>query len=51
MEEIKHKLLEFQIQHVDNIVRIVRANTCVLDASDTGTGKTFTAMAACYILK
>jgi len=50
METIKKKLLPFQISHVDNIVRIIKDNHSVLDASDTGTGKTYTAIASCKIL-
>jgi superfamily II DNA or RNA helicase len=47
----KDKLYEYQIEHTDNIVRIIDNNKSVLDASDTGTGKTYTAAAACAILK
>lgn len=48
---LKDKLLPFQISHVNNLVRIIEKNNAVLDASDTGTGKTYTAIAACKILK
>ena len=51
MQKIKDKLLEFQVQHVDNLVRIITNNNSVADMSDTGTGKTYTAIAACSILK
>lgn len=47
----KDKLYEYQIEHTDNIVRIINKNGAVLDASDTGTGKTYTAVAACSLLK
>ena len=50
MEKIKHKLLDYQIQHTENLVRILTKNKTCLDASDTGTGKTYTAIAACSIL-
>jgi superfamily II DNA or RNA helicase len=49
-DKIKSNLLPFQIDHVDNLVRIIKANNAVLDASDTGTGKTYTALATCKIL-
>ena len=50
MENIKHKLLEYQQEHTNNIVRILTNNNTCLDASDTGTGKTYSAMAACNLL-
>ena len=51
MEKIKSKLLPYQIQHTENLVRIINDNKACLDASDTGTGKTYSAIAACYMLK
>jgi superfamily II DNA or RNA helicase len=51
MEQIKSKLLPFQVAHVNNLVRVIEKNIAVLDASDTGTGKTYTAIAVCKILK
>jgi SNF2 family DNA or RNA helicase len=51
MDKIKNKLLPFQIDHVNNLVRIIQKNNAVLDGSDTGTGKTYTAIATCFILK
>lgn len=51
MEELKHKLLDYQIEHTKNLVRIINTNKSALDASDTGTGKTYSAIAACRILK
>lgn len=51
MDKIKDKLLPFQIDHVENLVRIINKNNAVLDSSDTGTGKTYTALATCHILK
>ena len=47
MNNIESNLLEYQIQHYKNIVRILNNNNACLDASDTGTGKTYTAIAAC----
>lgn len=43
------KLLEFQKSHVENLVGSLMLNSRVLDASDTGTGKTFCILAACKI--
>jgi superfamily II DNA or RNA helicase len=51
MEKINNKLLSYQKQHTENLVRIIKDNLACLDASDTGTGKTYCAVAACYILK
>lgn len=51
MNKIKSKLLPFQIDHVNNLVRILTNNKCVADMSDTGTGKTYSALATCHILK
>ncbi len=51
MEKIKNKLLTYQIQHTENLVRIIKENNACLDASDTGTGKTYCSIAACHILK
>jgi superfamily II DNA or RNA helicase len=51
MEQIKNKLLEYQQEHTNNLVRILTKNNACLDASDTGTGKTYSAIAACFILK
>jgi superfamily II DNA or RNA helicase len=50
MDKIKDKLLKYQIQHTENLVRILQNNMACLDASDTGTGKTYSAIAACAIL-
>jgi superfamily II DNA or RNA helicase len=49
----KHKklLLTYQINNVENIIRNVTFNKAVLDASDTGTGKTYTAICAVATLK
>lgn len=48
--DIKNKLYEYQYEHTNNLVRIVNNNNVALDASDTGTGKTYCAVAACKIL-
>lgn len=47
---IFNKLLEYQQEHVGNIVRILTKNNSCLDASDTGTGKTYSAIASCALL-
>ena len=49
-DNIREKLLNFQIIHVQNLIRNIGNNNAVLDASDTGTGKTYTAIAACKSL-
>lgn len=41
------KLLQYQTAHVEKLVSIIKTNNACLDASDTGTGKTYTAVAAC----
>lgn len=51
MDKIKDKLYDYQIEHTNNLVRIIKTNNTVLDASDTGTGKTYCAIASCNILK
>jgi superfamily II DNA or RNA helicase len=51
MNKIKDKLLPYQIQHTENLVRVIQNNNACLDASDTGTGKTYCAVAACSLLK
>lgn len=50
MEKIEKKLLSYQIDHVNNLIRIITNNNAVLDSSDTGTGKTYSAIATCVIL-
>ena len=46
-KKYKDKLFSYQIGNVNNIIRILNSNGTILDASDTGTGKTYTAVAAC----
>jgi superfamily II DNA or RNA helicase len=50
-DKVKKELLSYQIGNADNIIRILNNNGTVLDASDTGTGKTYTAVASCAQLK
>ena len=49
----KHKklLLPYQINNTENIIRIITTNKSVLDASDTGTGKTYSSACAVSTLK
>lgn len=41
------KLYNFQISHVQNLAECVLTEQCVLDASSTGTGKTYCALKVC----
>ncbi len=50
-ETIASRLLEYQKPHVENLMYSLDTYGRVLDASDTGTGKTFTAIATCKALK
>lgn len=45
--EITKYLLSYQIQNATNVVEIVQTNGACGDFSDTGTGKTFSSIAAC----
>nr|QBK88492.1 MAG: DEAD/SNF2-like helicase [Mimivirus LCMiAC01] len=44
---ISKKLLSYQHTHVFNLVYALRYNQVILDGSDTGVGKTYTAIATC----
>ena len=46
-EDIISKLLNYQIPHLQNLIFSIQRNNVVLDSSDTGTGKTYTAIALC----
>ncbi len=46
-KDINDKLLVYQRDHTRNIVSILKKNKTALDASDTGTGKTYCAIATC----
>lgn len=48
---IKDNLLPYQINHTKNLISIIKNNHTGLDASDTGTGKTYCAIALCAQLK
>ena len=41
------KLLPYQIEHVKNLIVSIEDNGSALDGSDTGTGKTYSALAVC----
>jgi superfamily II DNA or RNA helicase len=42
---IETKLLNYQIPHFYQLYETIQHNECILDASDTGTGKTYVALA------
>lgn len=44
------KLLSYQVPHVYQLYESLQNNKCVLDASDTGTGKTYTTIMLCKLL-
>lgn len=44
------KLLEYQIPHVYQLIECLKKKKVVLDASDTGTGKTYCSIVLCHIL-
>jgi hypothetical protein len=46
-KDIEKKLYEYQIEHTKNLIYILKKNTTCLDASETGTGKTYCAIAVC----
>lgn len=50
-DKIKKLLLSYQINNTENIIKNIQNNGAVLDASDTGTGKTYTAVASCAAMK
>jgi superfamily II DNA or RNA helicase len=46
-KDIEDKLLKYQINHTRNLISVIKKNKTVLDASDTGTGKTYCGIALC----
>jgi superfamily II DNA or RNA helicase len=46
-----NKLLAYQIEHVNSLAKSINSYKRSLDASDTGTGKTYTTIALCRKLK
>jgi superfamily II DNA or RNA helicase len=51
MNLINDKLYPHQINHVDKIKNIISTNLRALDVSETGTGKTYTSIAVCKLMK
>lgn len=49
-ESVK-KLLPYQVPHALQLYEALLTQNCVLDASDTGTGKTYVTVAVCNLLK
>lgn len=45
--DVSQKLYDYQQFHLFNMLTAMRNNNCVLDGSDTGTGKTYTTVAIC----
>lgn len=50
-DSINKKLLSFQVAHVYQLQECLSLRNRVIDASDTGTGKTYCAIAVCSLLK
>ena len=48
---INTKLLSFQVAHTLQMYECIKQEQCILDASDTGTGKTYCAIALCALMK
>ncbi len=46
-DQVADKLYDFQLLHLYNLLTSFKYNKCILDGSDTGTGKTYAAMALC----
>lgn len=51
MEDLTKKLLPYQVPHLLQLYECLKAKDRVIDASDTGTGKTYTAIAVAKMLK
>lgn len=47
---MENKLLDYQIPHLKSLVKIYNNHHRILDTSDTGTGKTYVAIALCLVL-
>lgn len=50
-ESIERKLLPFQIPHVYQLYECLQENRCIVDASDTGTGKTYCSIGLCKLMR
>lgn len=46
-KEVSDKLFEHQYLHVIKMIGSLKVNNCIIDGSDTGTGKTYTTIAIC----
>lgn len=46
-KQISELLYDFQLFHLFNLLCAIRSNSCIVDCSDTGTGKTWTSLALC----
>ncbi len=49
-EELKAKLLPYQIEHTNSLIHSLRTYNRCLDSSQTGTGKTYCSIAACIAM-
>lgn len=47
LDKYRTKLFSYQVESANNIIRVLHNNNSCVDASDTGSGKTFTAIAVC----
>ncbi len=50
-KDVSDNLLPYQYRHVFNLMASFRNNRVIIDGSDTGTGKTYTAIAICKQLR
>lgn len=50
-KSVADKLLSYQKEDVINMMQIITKNGAILNASDTGTGKTYTSIAVCAQMK
>ena len=48
---VTKKLYSYQVSHVENLISSLNKHSIVLDASDTGTGKTYSTLAICKALR
>lgn len=48
---MEEKLYKYQLPHFYRLESILKTKNCALDASDTGTGKTYVALALAHVLK
>lgn len=49
-DDIKAKLLPYQIDHTNNAIYSIKTHNRFLDSSDTGSGKTYSSIAACVAM-